>query len=610
MQQATITIGAERRIVIDKALQAGEKIEIAIAGLPQGTDASGVRLALCAPTRATVAACVEFAASGQAAAGEMSLATSELAALLSGVATGRLMHVAAVIFDAATEAVYGSGYVPIVALPIGPQFDPIPEPLEYVTQAMLDAAIEGLAEVARTGDYDDLTNKPTIPAPVEVVAPSTDLSDAGKAADAYATGNTLDALAEAAQFKEWFPVGEAKSISDCTPNLKFDWAHADEANRTVEVLPFSITSDPTKDNSDKAGRVVIPPYVDHAGTRYTVVGVAEGDDRTANESLTAIVAPTTVTSIGEEAFARCANLSSVSFPAATNVGDYAFCVCSTLATVPLPAATSIGMGAFTECDALATVSMPDATSIGESAFAYCPTLAAVSLPVATSIGESAFDECTALTTVDFGPDARQSVPSLAEDAFPGLSGHTCRIIVPDEQFDAWTTDTDWAALTSMGYEFVRWSDTQPATKGYVDAGLADKQDTIADLAAIRSGAALGATAVQPGQRNLLDYAPGTTLSPATAVYRTSATLSGTDATIPTPDASAIPTANAYYCFEMEVSVDATATSIAGPAGWVWLDGGELPDGDFAGKTLYIAARLDCQTRAVVANVWRVEEAAQ
>jgi hypothetical protein len=111
-------------------------------------------------------------------------------------------------------------------------------------------------------------------------------------------------------------------------------------------------------------------------------------------------------------------------------------------------------------------------------------------------------------------------------------------------------------------------------------------------------------------RNLLAYATGTTLSPATAVYRTSATLSGTDATIPTPDATAIPTAAAYFCFELEVSVDATATSIAGPSGWTWLDGGQLPTSGFAGATLYIACRMDCTTRAVLANVWRVEEAAQ
>lgn len=393
------------------------------------------------------------------------------------------------------------------------------------------------------------------------------------------------ALAEAAQFREWFPGGEAKSIADCTRGLKFDWANADNVNHTVEVLPFSNTGRPANDNSDFEGTVIIPPYVDHAGTRYTVVGVAEGDLRIANESLTAIVAPTTVTSIGEEAFAVCANLSSVSFPAVTNIVEYAFVQCSDLAAVSIPAATLVGAGAFTECDALATITLPAAASIGESAFAYCPNLATIALPSATSFADDVFTDCFALATVDFGPDDRTSVPALGEGVFAGLSGHTCRIIVPDGQFDAWTTDPDWAALASIGYEFVRWSDTQPAAKEYVDAGLAGKLNSSA--------------------RNLLDYATGTTLSPATAVYRTAATLSGTAATIPTPDATAIPTAAAYYCFELEVSVDSTATSLTGPSGWTWLDGGELPTSGFAGATLYIACRMDCTARTFLASVWRV-----
>lgn len=40
--------------------------------------------------------------------------------------------------------------------------------------------------------------------------------------------------------------------------------------------------------------------------------------------------------------------------------------------------------------------------------------------------------------------------------------------------------------------------TTYATKSEVTTGLATKQDTISDLATIRSGAADGATAVQPG----------------------------------------------------------------------------------------------------------------
>jgi hypothetical protein len=36
-----------------------------------------------------------------------------------------------------------------------------------------------------------------------------------------------------------------------------------------------------------------------------------------------------------------------------------------------------------------------------------------------------------------------------------------------------------------------------------------------------------------------------------------------------------------------------------------MDGGELPTADYAGKTLYIACRLDCTARTIVANCYDV-----
>jgi hypothetical protein len=107
--------------------------------------------------------------------------------------------------------------------------------------------------------------------------------------------------------------------------------------------------------------------------------------------------------------------------------------------------------------------------------------------------------------------------------------------------------------------------------------------------------------------NLLPYASTTTLDPATAVYRATATLSGTTATMPTVTITGIPTAAAYFAFELEVAVDATATAIDQTAwsGWTWMDGGELPTADYAGKTLFIACRLDCTARTIVANCYDV-----
>lgn len=99
------------------------------------------------------------------------------------------------------------------------------------------------------------------------------------------------------------------------------------------------------------------------------------------------------------------------------------------------------------------------------------------------------------------------------------------------------------------------------------------------------------------------------LDPTKAIYRATPTVSTTTVTIPTPDISDIPTASAYFCFELEIAVDAAATTLVGPGsadGWTYLEGGDLPDGAAAaGKTVYISCRLDCTTRMIVANVWRV-----
>ena len=179
----------------------------------------------------------------------------------------------------------------------------------------------------------------------------------------------------------------------------------------------------------------------------------------------------------------------------------------------------------------------------------------------------------------------------------------------------------------------------------LDDDLSNKQDIIFDLATIRSGAAAGATAVQPSglanyvqksqttgllkndgtvdtnqyltqhqdisgkldadKRNLLDYTSGTTLALGTAAYRSSLNADGT---FPTITDSGIHTAAAYYQFELELTVPSTVPStITGPTGWTWLDGHGLPDpADLVGgETIFISVRFDCTARTFLASVWRV-----
>jgi len=217
----------------------------------------------------------------------------------------------------------------------------------------------------------------------------------------------------------------------------------------------------------------------------------------------------------------------------------------------------------------------------------------------------------------------------------------------------------------------------------VEMAVAGKQDTISDLATIRSGAAAGATAYQkpatgipatdlaPGAvptvptnvsafandagyltehqslanyvqksqtagllknngtvdtntyltqhqdisgkldaaaRNLLPYATsasGVDLAPQIAVYRAAL---NEDGTFPAITDTGIPTAEAYYCFELELAVPPTVPStITGPSGWTWLDGHGLPDpADLSGgETICVSVRLDCTKRTFLASVWRV-----
>ena len=117
-------------------------------------------------------------------------------------------------------------------------------------------------------------------------------------------------------------------------------------------------------------------------------------------SLTSVSFPV-CTTIGYNAFASCTRLTSVSFPVCTTIRNNAFYCCTRLTSVSFPECTSIGNSAFQSCSSLTSVSFPECTSIGSFAFYYCTSLTSVSFPVCTSIGYYAFASCTSLTSVSF-----------------------------------------------------------------------------------------------------------------------------------------------------------------------------------------------------------------
>ena len=171
-------------------------------------------------------------------------------------------------------------------------------------------------------------------------------------------------------------------------------------------------------------------------------------------SLSEIVIPSSVASIGDSAFSFCSSLKYISIPksiiglngnpfvywngkleclppnfvyeddvlfnkdksriisfrkqnvesyvissSVTSIGDSAFYGCCSLSEIVIPSSvTSIGDSAFSCCNSLSEIVIPtNVTSIGDGAFSGCRSLSEIVIPTnVTSIGDSAFYGCSSL----------------------------------------------------------------------------------------------------------------------------------------------------------------------------------------------------------------------
>lgn len=155
--------------------------------------------------------------------------------------------------------------------------------------------------------------------------------------------------------------------------------------------------------------------------------------------LTAITIPDSVKSIGGWAFCNCTNLTSVSISeSVTYIGGDAFYGTAWLnkysgdfivagnnilikytgsdAEVTIPdSVESIGDLAFKGCASATSITIPNSvTSIGDAAFYYCTGLISVTIPDSVeTIGNAAFDYCTSLASVAIP----KSVTSIGDEVF-------------------------------------------------------------------------------------------------------------------------------------------------------------------------------------------------
>ena len=110
-----------------------------------------------------------------------------------------------------------------------------------------------------------------------------------------------------------------------------------------------------------------------------------------------------VTSIADNAFNGCTNVTSVTLPdTITNIGASTFSGCSSLATINIPySVTKIGEKAFSGCIALTKVEIPGKViTINDETFKGCTSLTNVIIaPSVATIGTNAFNNCSSITSI-------------------------------------------------------------------------------------------------------------------------------------------------------------------------------------------------------------------
>ncbi|MDE6023875.1 MAG: leucine-rich repeat domain-containing protein [Lachnospiraceae bacterium] len=233
--------------------------------------------------------------------------------------------------------------------------------------------------------------------------------------------------------------GEAGSYAEYfakVNNIKFVVRNMQEEATTEADWKYSVLDDGTVEISGYNGdetEIVIPSELD--GKMITGIGY----NAFANcADLTSIEIPSSVTSIENRAFNNCSSLTSIEIPSnVTYIGFAAFLGCDSLTSIEVPASVEIiGYAAFGDCSNLVNITVDSAslyysskdgvlydkdktevitcpagktgnvtiaagvTSIADEAFCSCNKLTSVEIPAGVeTIGNFAFMDCSSLTSL-------------------------------------------------------------------------------------------------------------------------------------------------------------------------------------------------------------------
>jgi len=204
-------------------------------------------------------------------------------------------------------------------------------------------------------------------------------------------------------------------VDDGAPSEKQTWfltstmtaALDNEGVLTIATTESSEAMPDYYDSGAPVSKNEIPIWI-WANLKVLSVTVENGVTSIGNNSffqcsdLTSVTLPNSTVSIGGFAFSWCTGLISVSIPdnSVKSIGDYAFGNCTKLASITIPnSVDTIGNNAFSSCSLTSIIIPNSVKSIGMMAFNGCD-FPSVSIPnLVGSIGEGAFSSCSSLSTI-------------------------------------------------------------------------------------------------------------------------------------------------------------------------------------------------------------------
>lgn len=223
----------------------------------------------------------------------------------------------------------------------------------------------------------------------------------------------------------------AETVSENETAVTVDTAAEQETAEKPELEADQAETEDTKVEDGKEGYLSYCIYQKPDETKYVEITRCDYNAKGAVEIPTKIK-DIKVTSIGNEVFFGCSELTSIEIPSSvTSIGNFAFSGCSGLTGIEIPSSvTKIGEAAFSGCSRLTSINVEAGNEVYDSrdncnAIIKKATNTLIQgckntkIPSSvTSIGYYAFYDCSGLTSIEIP----SSVTSIGDLAFWFCSG--------------------------------------------------------------------------------------------------------------------------------------------------------------------------------------------